>query len=166
MAAKILINEFIEQWRKVQEGRLWMGNHFQQKLEMISEDMAFTRPLPSLHSPAEIVAHLLAWRLDAIEKIKSGRGHLMEEHEANWPTNEELRKKTWKQLVNQYHASQNEIMFLLRDKNDDFLEETYEDQDFAGRFSYSFMLNGLLQHDVYHLGQLGIIIKLLEEQDS
>lgn len=82
----------------------------------------------------------------------------------NWPTNQELREIGWSQLVWEYQESLNDIIELLRNKNDAFLEEQYEDQDYKGLYNYSFLINGLLHHDIYHLGQLGIVIKLIKEK--
>jgi hypothetical protein len=53
---------------------------------------------------------------------------------------------------------------LLRTKVDDFLLEKYYDTDFKGYYPYKFVVHGMLHHDVYHLGQLGLIIKFLKRR--
>ncbi|WP_255420549.1 hypothetical protein [Aquimarina sp. AD10] len=43
------------------------------------------------------------------------------------------------------------------------MKKEYYDTDFKGNYEYSFLLNGMLHHDIYHLGQLGLIIKYLKQ---
>lgn len=51
------------------------------------------------------------------------------------------------------------VLQVLEGKDDTFLEKTYYDQDFKGEYPYSFVLNGLMHHDLYHLGQLGMVVR-------
>jgi len=44
-----------------------------------------------------------------------------------------------------------------------FLTEEYYDTDFKGNYQYLFVIEGMIHHDIYHLGQIGIVIKLLKE---
>ena len=52
----------------------------------------------------------------------------------------------------------------LKNKDDTFLKEKYYDQDFKGEFDYSFAIDGMLHHNIYHLGQMGIVIKLIKKR--
>ena len=166
MKEAIILNHIIQQLLEIQNGKLWMGDTFQKKIGYITDEEAFLRPLPNLHSAAELIAHLTAWRKDAMLKIKKGRGQLMDYSPQNWPAIDELRKTGWSRLILEYQDSLDEIIELLHNKNDGFLEEYYEDQDYQDHYNYSFLINGLLHHDLYHLGQLGIVIKLIKESKS
>ena len=166
MRQTAVINHTVQQLQEIHNGKLWMGDNFQKKIQSISSDDAFKRPLPNLHSPAELIAHLTVWRKDAILKIKEGKGQLLDSDPANWMSNSELMKIGWRQLIQEYEESLLAIVDLLQNKSDSFLEEKYEDQDFQGVYNYSFLINGILHHDLYHLGQLGIVIKLIKEQGS
>ena len=57
------------------------------------------------------------------------------------------------------------VLEHLAGKNDDFLEETYFDGDFKDTFSYAWLLQGMLHHDIYHLGQIGYIVKFLKKSE-
>lgn len=164
MRQTAVLSNIIQQLQEIHNGKLWMGDTLQKKLNSITSDEAFIRPLPNLHSPAELIAHLTAWRKDAILKIKEGKGQLLDSSPMNWMPNAELRAMGWKQVIQEYEKSLNGLIDLLQSKSDSFLEEQYEDQDYKGIYSYSFLINGILHHDLYHLGQLGIIIKLIKEK--
>ena len=149
----------MEQMLEVQDGKVWMGDTFQYKFNTITEHEAFIRPLPSVHSVAELVAHLTAWRRDAILKIKSGQGVLTDQDAENWPDIETLKKIGWAQLVQDYKESLTALAQLLKVKDDAFLQTKYQDQDYGGPYPFAFLINGLLHHDLYHLGQIGLVIK-------
>ena len=132
-------------------------------MEGIDESSAFIRPLPNLHSTAEIISHLTFWRKETILKIKTGTGSKTDACEENWLPNETLSKKGWVVLKSEYDKSLTTLIKLLDKKTDSFLLQEYYDTDFKGYYPYQFLLTGMIQHDVYHLGQLGLILKLLEQ---
>ena len=138
-----------------------MGSSFAHKLAGLDETLVFERPLDHLHSVAEIISHLTFWRREALLKIKTGQGSKMDDDPENWLPNDVLQQKGWNQIKKEYDATLNELIASLQDKEDSFLSEIYYDTDFKGEYPYSFLINGMLHHDVYHLGQLGIIIKFL-----
>jgi hypothetical protein len=158
----VLIENIISQLKDIQGGKNWIGSNFEKKLQMVSEAEAFQRPLPDLHSVAEIMSHLTAWRKDAILKLRTGKGILTEGAEENWLRNEKLRDIGWKRILTDHRNSFSELIELLRIREDTFLKEKYYDIDFKGYFDYKFVIDGMLHHDIYHLGQLGIIIKFLK----
>ncbi len=154
-----VINHIIEQLQGIQDGKNWIGSSYAKKLNSIDESLVFERPLDDMHSIAEIISHLTLWRNETILKIKTGTGSKTDDCEENWLTNSVLKVKGWKQIKSEYDNTLTELIELLKEKEDSFLSESYYDTDFKGYYPYSFVINGMLHHDIYHLGQLGIIIK-------
>ena len=159
------VNAIIEQFHTIQSGKPWIGSSYRSKLADITEDLVFIRPLENMHSIAEIISHLTLWREEAILKIKSGTGSKTDDCEENWLNSEKLQKKGWHSIISAYHNSLKDLIYLLEDKDDSFLTEKYYDTDFKGFYEYQFLLYGILHHDIYHLGQLGIILKFLKEKN-
>lgn len=159
-----LIKHFIEQLIDVQKGNLWIGSTYSSKLNQIENNLVFSSPIKELHSIAEIISHLTLWRKEAILKIKTGKGSKTDDCEENWLSKDKLKVKGWTCLKSEYDKSLTELIELLKEKNDDFLNETYYDTDFKGTYTYHFLINGMLHHDLYHLGQLGIVIKFLKKK--
>lgn len=158
-----LIQHIIQQLEEVQTGKLWMGANYTRKLAQIDAQQAFFRPLPNLHSVAEIISHLTLWRNETILKIKTGKGSKTDDCEENWLPDHKLKLLGWDKIKTNYNQSLTEIITLLSEKEDSFLKEKYYDTDFKGYYNYEFVLNGMLHHDIYHLGQIGIVIKFLNE---
>ncbi|WP_396590593.1 DinB family protein [Allomuricauda sp. R78024] len=160
---KSLIENIIQQYQEVQNGKLWIGSTFTSKLNQVDESMVFTRPITGLHSIAEIISHLTLWRKETILKIQTGRGSKTDDCEENWLPNDKLELLGWQHIKSDYDKTLTKLIDLLKSKDDKFLSEEYFDTDFKGNYKYSFVINGMLHHDLYHLGQLGIIIKYLKE---
>lgn len=159
MNTKII--DIISQFNAIYEGELWIGTNLKDKISGITENTAFIRPIPQIHSIAEIIAHLTIWNQDIAYKIKNKRGNLLSNCPKNWRSNKALLKIGWLQLITDYEQSILEIVVLLGSKNDTFLKESYDDIDFKREKTFQFALEGLLHHTIYHLGQIGISIKLL-----
>ena len=163
MNMKHLIKHIIQQLEDVQDGKLWIGSSFESKLKDLDKAALFIRPLENLHSVAEIISHLTLWRKETILKIQTGKGSKTDACEENWLPNDKLKIVGWQQIKSEYDDTLSTLIALLKTKNDSFLKESYYDTDFKGDYEYSFVINGMLHHDLYHLGQLGIIIKYLKE---
>lgn len=158
-----LIQNIILQMEAVQNGKLWIGSNFDSKLSQVPERLIFTRPTDNLHSVAEIISHLTLWRKETILKIQTAKGSKTDDCEENWLTNDQLEPLGWGFILSEYNQSLKDLLALLKEKDDSFLEEEYYDTDFKGNYPYSFVLNGMLHHDLYHLGQIGIIIEHLKK---
>ncbi len=163
---KYLIENIIQQLKEVQNGKLWIGGTFNSKLNQVNESLVFLRPIENLHSVAEIISHLTLWRKETILKIQTGKGSKTDDCEENWLTNDKLEILGWDNIKLKYDKTLSELIDLLKMKNDNFLNEQYYDTDFKDNYEYRFVISGMLHHDVYHLGQLGIIIKYLKENNK
>lgn len=159
-----VIGYIIRQLLEIQHTKLWMGDNLERKLNFITEQEAFIKPFPTMHSVAELIAHLTVWNKDTAVKIRDRIGQLRDNDEQNWTDNERLKKIGWNMIIQDHRNSLAEVIGLLREKEDSFLNEKYYDQDFKGEFDYSFAIDGMLHHHIYHLGQIGIVIKLIKER--
>ncbi|MGB5318045.1 MAG: DinB family protein, partial [Eudoraea sp.] len=90
---------------------------------------------------------------------------LVDEMPENWPTNTQLKEKGWDTIWKEHLKSRSSFVNLLEKKQDSFLNETYFDPEFKGNYPYSFAIDGILHHEIYHLGQIGLVVKLLKEKN-
>ncbi len=135
----------------------WFGDTFMEKLEDVTEKEAFTRPAPDIHSIAELIAHVIYWRSPLIKALKGSpdyKGSV--EHPDNWTDLETLQKRGWKRLMKDFDESQKSMIALLQDVKPTFFEQLYA----PGR-TWGFVVEGIVQHDIYHLGQLALVKKMV-----
>lgn len=154
-----LVQNIIKQLKDILDQDIWLDENFHKKWESISDRQAFERPLPEMHSVGELISHLIVWRLEIIKRLQGHRSSLTDKSPENWKTNDELRSIGWLNLKNEFINSQHVLIQLLADKNDQYLENELPD---GSKFHY--LIEGLIHHDLYHLGQLGITIKYLKLQ--
>lgn len=151
-----LIQNIILQLQDVQEQENWLDENFKNKIGSVTEDKVFNRPLPELHSVAELISHVLVWRIETIRKLKNMDAKLTVDSPENWRTNDELMAIGWTNLKDDFFQSLYTLIDILADKDDTFLSERYRND-----YSFKYLIEGLIHHDLYHLGQLGITIKFL-----
>lgn len=154
-----ITENIIAQLKDVQNGKTWYDDNIEKKISGITETEAFLRPIPEIHSVAELVSHMCVWRLEALRRLKGQESGLTEESPENWKSNDELKEIGWQRLKADLNQSQNELVNFLSDKDDAFLEET----KYKNNYPFKFLVEGILHHDLYHLGQIGITIKLLKK---
>ena len=157
----ILIKDIIRQLEDAENGDLWLDENFEKKLAQVSEEKAFIRPLPELHSVAELLSHLIVWRRVNVRRMQGENLDMPDDHPDNWKSNEQLKTLyDWTSLKADFHKSQQEVIALLAGKDDSYLDTV--STHYGKTFKY--LLEGLIHHDMYHMGQLGITIKYLKLQ--
>ena len=159
------INDIVIQMTEIQNGKPWIGSNFSNKIKNFQEEDFFRRPIRQMHSIAEIISHLTTWRNETLIKLKTGTGSLSDDDPSNWKSPDLLKSMGQKRILEEYDQSLFGILSFLERQNDHFLQEMYYDGDFKGEYSYAWLLQGMLHHDIYHLGQIGYIVKFLKFSD-
>ena len=152
-----LIKKYILQLQQAYYGDNWIDEDFEKKLRDINEENAFIKPDGYIHSIAEVVSHIIEWRKELIERLQFGRhAKLTMGSENNWRSNESLKKGGWAYLREHLDNTQKDLIALIETKDDSFL-----DSKWSGEYDYDYLVVGLIQHDIYHLGQIGLIYKMI-----
>lgn len=109
----------------------------------------------SLNSIWQIVFHITCWRETLLLRIKDRKPPVPENNffEAIKVTSEEA----WQDLLQRLEASQKALMELLEGKKD----IDWDEQPSGGSFNNFELMQSILQHDAYHLGQIVLIKKVL-----
>ena len=160
-----LIADVIDQMEQIYQGNGWIGVNFKKKVDGLS-DTEFFLQTKDMHSIAEIVSHLTTWRLETILKVKTGKGSITDDDPSNWKSIAVLKQQGKQEILLKHYESLLNLLNLLRQKNDSFLNEKYYDTDFQGHYPYSFLVQGMLHHDIYHLGQIGLLVKFLRSDSD
>ena len=155
------INNYIRQIRQLYEGGSWQGESYSAKLKDVNEQTAFAQPVSGNHSVAEILWHVVFWRTIILRRI-GGEIEFSEKtkEEQNFLSPESLSKKGWSNLIKEFNQSQKKLVELLESQNDDFLDNKYQDDNF------DYLIEGIIHHDVYHLGQIGLVISILKNKSK
>ncbi len=146
-----------EQLKEAYEGEPWFGKNALTLLNDTTPEMALQQP-GGQHSILELVWHMANWKSFAINRLRKDESvPLHQFEEADWRPLDHTDSSLWQQGVALYKKAHNELVEVLQQQTDDLLTQNV----FERTYSYSVLINGILQHDVYHLGQIAYIQKLL-----
>lgn len=150
------IKSYVRQLVQAYNGGNWLDESFTDKLNGLTEREAFASPLAGVHCVAEIVAHCTYWRWVNLHRFQ-GDNNFREDtiDQLNWIPADALRKTGWSAIKHDLEQTQLLLLRLLEDKTDDFLALEY-----APGLSFDYLLEGTLQHDNYHLGQIGLVMRM------
>lgn len=151
------MQNILEQLTDAWSGDPWFGKPAQQLLTGISDEEAYQQPAGQ-HSIAQLVWHMANWRQFVISRIHPDSSNDVTRFEsADWRPAGPGTGYTLQEGLQQLEQAQTDLVHTLQQLPDDLLDALV-----AGR-SYNFrkLLNGIVQHDIYHLGQIAYIVKLL-----
>lgn len=152
-----MMTYYINHFQAIYDGEPWFGDSFQEKLSGLTEAEAFRRPSPEVHAIGELVSHCIYWRQPLIKLLQGDtayKGSMKDEK--NWLPLEKLKAKGWATLLKEWENSQKELISLLSKAPANFLEQPFRDSH-----TMRHLVDGILQHDIYHLGQIGLVKKSL-----
>ena len=151
-----------EQVRLAHDGPAWHGASLAQNLDGINADQAASRPLPNAHSVWEIVLHMTGWTREVARRLEGGEPG--PPAEGDWPAVGRVSEQAWASA----RAALGEGHAALAAAVEGFPEARWRDRVGGERdaplgtgVSYAAMVAGLLQHDAYHGGQVGLLRKAL-----
>lgn len=150
--------DLIKQLQELLHGPLWLDEHFDKKLSSISAEEAFINPLPDMHSVAELLSHLNVWLRACMDRMTGTENSLKDHSPDNWKNNAQLKTDGWEVLKEEFYALHDELIRLIETSDDAFFEKPYP----GSAFTHQDILNGLIHHNAYHLGQMGLTIKFLK----
>jgi len=154
------IERITDQLKRAFEGEAWHGPSVLEIIENISSQQAAARPFDGIHSIWEIVLHIAAWERAVLRRLNGDRAQLPTEED--WPAVTATTDEAWeqtRQALNQGHDD-------LRDAIASLDESRLDQPIIEGLSSVYVTLHGIVQHDLYHAGQIAILKKATPEGAS
>ncbi len=138
-------------------GEPWFGRPVYTILEEVDVSKVYINPGNSGHSLIELLYHMITWAGFTLGKLDNNAdADLTQSEDLDWrEINPAIH--SWTAGLEKFRKIHEKIISILETKEDDFLSGMVEGRE----FNYRFMLNGLIQHNIYHLGQVAYVKKLL-----
>ncbi len=143
-----------DQLRRAFEGNAWHGPAIRELLIDVTARQASAKPIAGAHSIWEIVLHIAAWKKAVSQRVKGLAVELSPAED--WPTVTETSETAWRKTLENLHAAHDELLRTVSVLTDSKLEETVPGKD----YSVYVLLHGLVQHDLYHAGQIALLKKI------
>lgn len=147
----------IKSFETILSGQPWFGRGVYELLEEADEAKIYTKPNNNSHSLAELLWHMNTWAEFTLASLENRSIEEMKAIEAIDWRDIDPKTHTWKKGIEELRTTHNKIIELLNQKDDSFLSEIVPTR----KYNFRFLLNGLVQHNIYHLGQVAYVKKLL-----
>jgi uncharacterized damage-inducible protein DinB len=152
------VQRILEHYDRVMHGSAWHGDAIWQILDGISAERAASRPIANVHSIWEIVGHMAYWEGVAAKRLGGLRAGL--EEEGNFPpAPPQITEAGWQKTLDAFRASNEAFRQALRSFDPDRLDELSA----AGKRSFYDEAHGLIEHNVYHVGQVALLAKAVKK---
>ena len=150
------LKQFIQEFEDYYDGTPWYGNNFHQIVDSITPAEALAVP-GNGQSIARLLFHMIKWRKALSERLIGTPGFVAKDDDPdNWVSLNSLTEESWEAAKKEYERQQNILISELKKRDEAFLDEEW----MPGK-NYRFLVAGVIQHDIYHLGQITLLRSLL-----
>ncbi len=153
------VERIVDQYDRVMSGRAWHGDPVWNLLEGISPECAANRPVAVAHTIWELLMHMTYWETVGYGRIMNlpverGPGK-------NFPVVPKPTAANWRKTLKEFRASNRNFRQALLQ-----LEPANLDLRLARdkRKSTYVEAHGVIQHHVYHAGQIAILRKAFKSK--
>ena len=152
----------IEQFEDMYQGDPWFGRNAKALLSEVDESIAFEKPNDQ-HSILELVWHMNNWREFALSRLRKDYEQDVYCYESNdWSKLDHTDKSLWDRANKRFHETHAELIKSIEVLSEEILNEIVDGR----KYTYKKLLHGILQHDIYHLGQIAFLFKLIKQKQA
>jgi uncharacterized damage-inducible protein DinB len=148
------IQRIEEQLQRAFEGNAWHGPAVRELLADVTAAQAAGRPLPNAHSIWEIALHITTWERVVLRRLQ-GETVVNLPAERDWPPVRETGEAAWRQTVRDLEQANHDMRAAVAQSTEARLGDIVPGKD----HSVYVMLHGIIQHDLYHAGQIAVLKK-------
>jgi uncharacterized damage-inducible protein DinB len=152
------IDYFITTIRSILEGEPWYGQPAMKILQNVDPAKVHQKPNENSHSMIELLYHMITWTEFALKRLEKDEEKDMAAFEQLDWRKIDPQEHTWEKGLAQFKVTHDLMIEMLGTKDDEFLSEKVDYRD----YNFRFLLHGIIQHDIYHIGQIAYLNKLLE----
>ncbi|HVW15213.1 MAG TPA: DinB family protein [Mucilaginibacter sp.] len=148
--------------QNVLSGNPWYGDNVYSIIEKVSFEAAFEKPQGAAHSIAEIALHMLSWTEEVMDRLNGkDAGPPLS---GDWPETGAPEEQKWQNYVNDLKLVNVNLQRVIGEFDEDKWSEPMNDKRepaLGTGVSYEELVNGLIQHHIYHSGQISILNRIV-----
>lgn len=150
------ITDIIKRLDTTLNGEPWFGRSAHSLLQEIEPEQVFRKTGNGGHSMADLLWHMITWAQFTLDRLEKKEETDMAAFESlDWRPVDPA-KHSWEKGLKEFNTIYKKIITRLKLKEDAFLEEQVDYRS----YNFQFLLNGLIEHTIYHLGQIAYVHKL------
>jgi uncharacterized damage-inducible protein DinB len=145
-----------DQIRRAFYGEAWHGDAMMEILSGVNAEVAAAHPLKNAHSIWELVLHVAAWD-GAVRRRTAGQAVTLTDKQ-NFPPVEDKNEAAWRRALQLLKENHDDLVKAVSDFPDDRLQEQVPSKK-EPYYNYYYMFSGIVQHELYHAGQMALLKK-------
>jgi uncharacterized damage-inducible protein DinB len=154
------ISRIVDQLEREHAGDPWHGSPLSQILEGVTHTQAAAKPISAGHSIWELVLHVAAWKNEVRRRLSGAAAG--EPQEGDWPAIADVSEAGWRAARDHLELAHRLLISAVRELPETKLFEPTNDhrnRAMGTGVTYYELLHGIVQHDVYHAGQIALLKK-------
>lgn len=144
-----------DQLARTFDGKAWHGDSMTHILQGIDPGKASQKPVQHIHSVWEIVLHIIAWEQVVVSCLQ-GEAYEGVQGEQDWLPVKEVSLEAWQTTLKRLE----DITLRLKESILSFPEAKLHENIPGRTFSFYVLIHGVIQHNLYHGGQIAILKKM------
>ncbi|KPM50002.1 DinB family protein [Jiulongibacter sediminis] len=158
---KVLVTRIINLLNAGFHGGAWHGPSVLEAVKTITPKEASYKT-PTVHTAAELIYHITSWRIFCLKKFQGDADYLIDDDKKNFGPAAKVDQFELETLLMELSLSHDELVKELQSKDDDFLNEIVPGTE----YTYYTLIHGVIQHDLYHTGQIILLKKMANASKS
>jgi len=161
------ISRIIDELDREHGGNAWHGTPLRQILADVDHSQAAERPFAGGHTIWEIVLHITAWKNEVRRRIGGAPAGVPAE--GDWPAPAKPGAQTWREAVDALEDAHRALVAAIARMPETLLFAPTNDpreRETSQGVTHYVLLHGIVQHDVYHSGQIALLKKALTQSES
>jgi len=146
-----------DELRRAFNGEAWHGDSLFEILRGVTAAQAAARPITSAHTIWELVLHIGAWD-DAVLRRLGGAAVTLSDAE-NFPTVADTSEAAWQNALAKVRSAHEKLVGAVASLPDSRLADRVAGKQGA-HYTFYYMLHGVVQHELYHAGQIALLKKM------
>lgn len=146
-----------DQIKRAFDGDAWHGDSILELLAGVNAATAAARPIANAHSIWEILLHVRAWDDAVLRRIGGSAVKLSDEE--NFPAVKDTSEAAWRRTLESLKQTHTALVKAVAAFPDSRLQDSVpgKTQDY---YDFYYMFSGVVQHELYHAGQIGLLKKI------
>jgi uncharacterized damage-inducible protein DinB len=150
------VERILDQMDRAFAGDAWHGPPLKPMLDGMAAEDAAKHPIEGAHSIWELVQHIMAWNTIVEQELSGAAVEVTPE--LDWPPVWEATDVQWRRAVQNLIDARSRLRKAVEGLRDEQLDERPTKRTSNSRYV---MLHGIVQHDLYHAGQIAVLKKAL-----
>ncbi|MFN2578909.1 MAG: DinB family protein [Pyrinomonadaceae bacterium] len=151
------IDRIQDQLKRAFEANAWHGPSLREVLAGVTAEQANARPIANAHTIWELVRHIAVWEDVGRRRLSGDRAQIEISSPEDWPPPEENSEAAWEQAKEAFNRGHQALVAAIARTPESSLDVPV----FEGMSTFYVTLHGLIQHDLYHAGQIAVLKKAL-----